>query len=66
MVNYWLNNPQSFVSDARRINAFDVLWPFLQRCQSERDHIPNFVAVNFFDQGGVFRAVDRLNGIPGA
>jgi len=24
--------------------------------------LPNYVAVNFYDQGDVFRVVDRLNG----
>ncbi|HEX6394348.1 MAG TPA: hypothetical protein VFZ97_12985 [Acidimicrobiales bacterium] len=63
LVNYWLSGFQSLVSNARRINAYDVLWPYLQRCQAERQHLPNFVAVNFYNEGDVFRAVDQLNGL---
>jgi hypothetical protein len=33
------------------------------RCRQERGRIPNYVAVNFFDEGDVFRAVDQLNGL---
>jgi hypothetical protein len=64
LMNYWLNNYQSLVSDARRINAYDILWPYLQRCEAERHHLPNFVAVNYYNQGDVFRVVNRLNGLP--
>jgi hypothetical protein len=63
LVNYWLNNYQSLVSDARAINSYKVLWPYLQRCEAERHHLPNFVAVNFYNEGDVFRAVDQLNGL---
>lgn len=63
LVNYWLNNYQALVSDARKINAHDRLWPYLMRCRQERGRIPNYVAVNFFDEGDVFRAVDQLNGL---
>jgi hypothetical protein len=63
LVNYWLANFQSLVSDARKINALGVLGPYLARCEKERGMLPNFVAVNFFDQGDLFRAVDRLNGL---
>jgi hypothetical protein len=64
LVNFWLNNFQSLVSDARTINAYDILWPYLQRCHGQRGHLPNFVAVNFYNEGDVFRAVDQLNGLP--
>jgi len=62
LVNYWLANFGSLVSDARTINALGVLGPYLARCEKERGMLPNFVAVNFFDEGDLFRAVDQLNG----
>jgi hypothetical protein len=65
LVNYWLNNFQSLVSDARTINAYDRLWPYLQRCKGERHLLPNFVAVNFYNLGDVFRVVNQLNGLSG-
>jgi len=63
LVNYWLSNFRSLVSDARKINAYDVLWPYLAKCRQERAHLPNYVAVNFYNEGDLFRAVDELNGV---
>jgi hypothetical protein len=63
LVNYWLANFRSLVTDARKINALGVLGPYLARCEKERGMLPNFVAVNFFEEGDLFRAVDQLNGL---
>jgi hypothetical protein len=49
-------------TDARRINAYDMMWPYVERRRKERGRLPNDVAVDFYDQGDVFRVVDRLNG----
>jgi hypothetical protein len=54
---------RSLVTDARTINDRDVLLPELRRCESERGQLPNFVAVNFYDQGDLFRVIDTLNGV---
>ena len=64
LLNYWLGNGfRSLVTDARKINALGVLGPYLDRCRQERGMLPNFVAVNFYDEGDLFPAVDRLNGV---
>jgi hypothetical protein len=63
LVNYWLNRYQSLVSDARLINAYGEFWPYVSRCRTERHRLPNFVAVNYYEQGDLFRVVDRLNGV---
>jgi hypothetical protein len=63
LVNYWLNRYQSLVSDARTINAYQQFWPYVSRCRQQREHIPNYVAVNYYDQGDLFRVVDQLNGV---
>jgi hypothetical protein len=63
LVNYWLNRYQSLVSDARLINAYGEFWPYVSRCRAERHHLPNFVAVNYYDQGDLFRVVNALNGV---
>jgi hypothetical protein len=64
LLNYWLGNDfRSLVTDARAINAHAVLAPYLARCRRERGMLPNFVAVNYFDQGDLFGAVDELNGV---
>ena len=64
LLNYWLSSAfRSLVTDARRINALPVLEPYLARCRKERGMLPNFVAVNYFSEGDLFRAVDQLNGV---
>ena len=62
LVNNWLSGFGSLVTNARKVNAYAVLDPYLQRCREERGRIPNFVAVNYFNEPDVFRAVDHLNG----
>src|SRR5690349_25022533 len=61
LVNNWLNNARSRVTDAQKVNAYDVLWPHVQQCEEERQ-LPNYVAVDFYDQGDLFKVVDQLNG----
>jgi len=62
LVNHWLNNAASRVTDARRVNAARVLGPRLDQCVAQRGHV-NQVAVDFYDQGALFAGVDRLNGL---
>lgn len=63
LVNHWLNRPQHRVSDAVKVNAAEVLGPRLERCLEERRHIPNFVAVDYYNHGALFDEVNRLNGV---
>ena len=45
------------------VNSRDVLLSRLEQCQAERDRLPNFVAVDFYDQGDLLDVVDTLNGL---
>ena len=63
LVNHWLNRPQHRVSDAAKVNAAAVLGPRLDACLAERRHIPNFVAVDYYDHGALLSEVNRLNGV---
>lgn len=63
LLNYWLSNFRSLVTDAQTINAEDVLWPYVSRCRAERKRLPNYIAVNYINEGDVYRVVDRLNGL---
>jgi hypothetical protein len=65
LVNHWLSNYTRRVTDARSVNAEGVLLPRLERCRAERGQIPNFVAVDNYDQGDLVSVVDRLNGVTG-
>lgn len=63
LVNHWLSSLSSRVTDASRVNASDVLLTRLRQCEQERGHIPNYVAVDYYDQGDLFASVDELNGL---
>ncbi len=61
LINHWLNRPQYRVSDATKVNSAKVLGARLVRCHTQRKHIPNYVAVDFYNRGDLFTEVDRLN-----
>ncbi|WP_019144500.1 PI-PLC domain-containing protein [Aeromicrobium massiliense] len=63
LINHWLSNYSSRVSDAERVNARDVLLPRLLRCRDERGRLPAYVAVDNYDRGDLFGVVDVLNGV---
>ena len=45
------------------VNAKSVLFKRLKTCQTERGHIPNYVAVNNYDRGDLVATVEALNGV---
>ena len=45
------------------INANPFLIDHARDCQKALDHIPNFVAVDYYDEGDLFAAVRALNGL---
>jgi hypothetical protein len=63
MVNHWLSSFTALVSNAQKVNTEEVLGERLRRCQDERGRIPNFVAVNWYDQGELVQVVNELNGV---
>ncbi len=63
LINNWINNFGSILTDAARVNAYDSLYPRLIKCRRERGMIPNYVAVNYYDRGDLFKVVDALNGV---
>ncbi len=63
LINNFLTRFDTRVTDSQTVNAESALLPYLQRCQAERGMIPNFVAVDFYDQGDVVAVVDALNGL---
>lgn len=62
LINAWLSGFTNLVTNARKVNANDVLGPYLDKCRTERGQIPNYVAINFYNEPDVFKAVDQLNG----
>ncbi len=60
MVNHWIDRfPPPPRANAAVGRAF--LDRRLERCARERDHLPNLVAVDFYDTSGVVAAAARLN-----
>ena len=65
LVNHWLSTVLDTPSepDAATANAFDVLHGRATQCQREAGQLPNFLAVDFYDQGDLFAVVAALNGL---
>jgi hypothetical protein len=64
LVNHWITtDPVGLPSNARKVNALRPLLARLRECQRIRHHIPNLVAVDFYRQGDLLKAVDALNGV---
>ena len=62
LVNHWLGNPFSDAALAAQANPYAALSSHVFRCRDQRGRLPNFVAVDFYDLGDLFRVVDELNG----
>ena len=65
LVNHWVSTDFDTPSepDAPTANAYEVLHGRATQCQREAGQLPNFLAVDFYDQGDLFAAVDALNGL---
>ncbi|MCC6382837.1 MAG: hypothetical protein IT304_10030 [Dehalococcoidia bacterium] len=69
LLNQWVAKLVPDPADAARVNAYDFLLGRARQCMHERGRLPNFIAVNFAEQGDLLRVVDALNGVeapPGA
>ncbi|HEY0135599.1 MAG TPA: hypothetical protein VGB85_16055 [Nannocystis sp.] len=65
LVNHWVSTMFDTPSqpDAKIANAYDVLHARAVQCQQEARQLPNFLAVDFYEQGDLFAAVRALNGL---
>jgi hypothetical protein len=61
LLNHWIDAPDKRAA-AAAVNTQDVLGARAKQCENERAHIPNFVAVNFAEEGDLNRVVDHMNG----
>jgi hypothetical protein len=63
-INHWITDAQPPSQDtAKKVNAYDVLMPRVEGCQSLRQKSPTLIGVNFYDQGDLLKVVDELNGV---
>jgi hypothetical protein len=64
LVNHWVStDPIPLSRDAATVNAYAPLLRRARDCQRIRHHLPNLLAVNFYEQGDVLGVVDTLNGV---
>lgn len=61
LLNNWIARGVPSRTEAAQVNSFGFLFRRARECTRERGQMPNFVAVNFYDVGDVFRVVDVLN-----
>lgn len=63
LLNHWLQDPASKPELAAIANTFEVLHGHASDCMEARDQLPNFIAVDHYDQGDLFEVVRALNGL---
>ena len=63
-MNHWIDTtPTPKPSNAAIVNAYDFLLARAEKCEAERNHIPNIIAVDFYRTGDLLRVVNKLNGV---
>ena len=62
LMNHWVDTGDKREA-AQAVNQYPVLDARAQQCATERGHLPNFVAVDFAEDGDLLRVVDALNGV---
>ncbi len=67
LVNHWVNDGLGLPSESNAaiVNAAKVLQARAEECWERWDHPPNFLVVDFYEQGDLLAVVDALNGVGG-
>jgi hypothetical protein len=68
LVNHWVNDAFGLPSEqnAAIVNAAAVLSARAEECWARWDHPPNFLVVDYYEQGDLLAVVDALNGVAGS
>ena len=62
-INHWIETtPAPRPTNAEVVNAYDFLLRRARQCQAARGHLPNAIAVDFYDVGDVVGVARTLNG----
>lgn len=64
ILNNFLTDPIARRPLADSVNTNPAFLTRAQNCQAARNHLPNFVTVDFYDRGDLMRVVKTLNGLP--
>jgi hypothetical protein len=63
-LNHWIDTtPTPRPSNAAVVNAYAFLLSRAEQCASERHHLPNIIAVDFYQTGDLLSVTDKLNGV---
>jgi hypothetical protein len=62
-MNHWVARRAPDRVDAAYVNSYEFLLARAPSCQEQRNHLPNFITVDFYSIGDLFEVVDTLNGI---
>ena len=63
LINHWIERVNPSPGLAARVNERKRILRRARRCARRRALVPNIVAVDFYDEGGVLEAVDAFNGV---
>ncbi len=63
LLNHWVEDPVPNEGLSAQANQYDVLLGRARQCQTESGKFPNFIAVNHYATGDLFRVVDALNDV---
>ena len=63
ILNHFLGNPLPSPELAAAVNRRDLLLTRARRCATERGRTPNFITVDFHDEGDLMAVVAELNGL---
>jgi hypothetical protein len=63
-INHWIDTtPTPRPSNAAIVNAYPFLLARAEQCAKERGHLPNILAVDFYQTGDLLAVVNKLNGL---
>jgi hypothetical protein len=63
-LNHWIDTaPAPKPSNAAIVNAYPFLLARASKCADQRRHLPNVIAVDFYQTGDLFAVVSKLNGV---
>lgn len=62
-INHFISNPLPLPKNAEIANKPEILVERAKKCQQESGKLVNFLTVDHYEIGGLFAAVDELNGV---
>jgi len=62
-INHWMDTapPAHKPSDAAIVNQYSFLLGRARKCSADRQHLPNLIAVDFYQTGDLLAVVNKLN-----